>query len=892
MKTFQYIARDYTPSVDLEVLGKTYDTLEQGHKEAIKAASDLETVVANLDMNEAEDGFKQQLINEIKDTIDNNTIYGNSYGALDDLILKSGNIASDGRIIGKLRNQKAKKEYDAKVDAMAINEGMKQMYKEENPYYYKDGGVDKNTGRYLPGEMWKPTTTPVATVSDAEIQKYALQIAAKDAGSGESISFLDANGKPTPDPNQSEDGTIYKKVGSKWERLSEDKIKQAYDVAINSIPGAKDSLSQDYRYEKWKYDKAVDTVKKEGKDTVPYVKGFTDRNGNIYTEEQWLNNKINNFADVAAYNHVYSSVDYGPALANRQARKQQAAAMALITAGGANQGFGTMIVGTKEVEGNAFAGAQEAKTAANAQGLKIIKRLLGDKAKGFDSLTDAFKFAKSANGSYGPNTAINYFIKNFGNKMSDTDKINLINSINGYYKANSQISKMINAAGKDADGVKFGSNVYSQEYTNDNKYGKSIINELNRYFKNYKTANWQVGSQIMDGIASKYGTTIQGLKQMGFTISKRDDGNYDVTIDANNRMLLPKFASVIREVNNEIPGTIGGFLKNKFTTGVSSTNYYEYGTSNRGNKTKLVTNSLFGHVANIYEKGIEASNNANKKVGIAKGTITYNGVDDGSFASLWYRENGKALGLTDSDIRAEQKLANERVDNMFANGNFDSGNIEYIDASGNTTKSIADNQDAKTIIQKMYRNDTWRNQIKRSCIVPSGGTAGQPLGYAIGFTVPKGAETGKFKEGETYTFVVSGIMKEETNYNPSANPDILARNVMITSKATGSNIENIGYNSDLGDTRIIPSTNEKYNTSMFGNTRQLGEEEATKLTSLMYTLENIKSQYQAGLFSTDNNRLLQLSNSLKVISDNIASITNKNPADIELMIGNYMLNIE
>ena len=187
---------------------------------------------------------------------------------------------------------------------MAITEGMKQMYKEENPYYYKEGNVDKNTGRYLPGEMWKPTTTPVATVSDAEIQKYALQIAAKDAGSGESVSFLDANGKPTSDPNQSEDGTIYKKIGSKWERLSEDKIKQAYDVAINSIPGAKDSLDQDYRYEKWKYDKLVESAKAEGKDATPYVKGFTDRNGNIYTEEQWLNNKINNFADVAAYNQA------------------------------------------------------------------------------------------------------------------------------------------------------------------------------------------------------------------------------------------------------------------------------------------------------------------------------------------------------------------------------------------------------------------------------------------------------------------------------------------------------------------------------------------------------------------------------------------------------------
>lgn len=888
MKTFQYSTRNYTPSVDLEVLGKTYDTLEQGHKEAIKAASELETVVANLDMNEAEDGFKQQLINEIKDTVDNNTIYGNSYGALDDLILKSGNIASDGRIIGKLRNQKAKKEYDAKVDAMAITEGMKQMYKEENPYYYKDGGVDKNTGRYLPGEMWKPTTTPVATVSDAEIQKYALQIAAKDAGSGESISFLDANGKPTPDPNQSEDGTIYKKVGSKWERLSEDKIKQAYDVAINSIPGAKDSLDQDYRYEKWKYNKAVESAKAEGKDTVPYVKGFTDRNGNIYTEEQWLNNKINNFADVAAYNHVYSSVDYGPALANRQARKQQAAAMALTTAGGTNQGFGTFVIGTKEVEGDAFAGAQAAKDSANAQGLRIVKRLLGDKAKSFDSLTDAFKYAKNSNGSYGPNTAINYYINKYGDRMSEEDKIKLINSINGYYKANSQISKMINAAGKDADGLKFSANVASQEFTNDNKYGKKIIENLNNYFTYNKEARWQVGSQIMDGIAAKYGTTIDGLRKIGMNISMRDDGNYDVSIDANNRMLVPKFATTIREVNDEIPGTFGGFLKNKFTSRVSSTNYYEYGRGGTMNDMGM-SYSAWKNISDTYKKGLEAGKKISKKVGVAKGTITYNGIDDGSFTSLWLRDNGRALGYTDAELRAQQDAANKRVDEMFSNGLFDAGQIEYIDASGKTTKDIASNQDAKAMIQKMYRNDTWRNQIKRNCIVPYGSTAGQPLGYAIGFTVPKGAETGKFKEGETYTFVVSGIMKEERDYNPSANPNILAGNSIYTSRATGGSIENIGYDSNLGDTRIVPSNNGKYTTTMLGNTKQLNEKEATDLTSLIYTLDNIKSQYQAGIFNNDINRIQQLANSLKVISNNVSTIINKNPMDVEMMIGNYIL---
>lgn len=892
MITFKNNNLTYIPSVDLTTLGNTFNTLEQGHKEAVKAASDLEITVANLPMNEDEDGFKQQLVNEIKNTIDENTIYGNSYGALDDLIMKMGNIKSDGRVIGRLRNQAAKKEYDAKVDAMPITEGMKQMYKEQNPYHYEDGEIDERTGRYLPGELWKPTTNPVATVPENEIQKYALQIAAKDAGSGETISFLDANGNPTSDPSKSEDGTMYKKVGSKWERLSADKISKAYRVAINSIPGAKDSLNQDYRYEQWKYDKEVKKAEQNGGDTTPFIEGFTDKNGNIYTEDQWLNNKINGFSNVAAYNHTYSSVDWGTALSNRKARQEQAAAItASAIVGDPNRGFGTMIVGTKEIEGNAFAGAEQAKAAANAQGLSIVKRLLGDKVKGMDSLSDVMAFTKRKDGSFGPNIAAQNIIKQYGKDMSDEDKIKLINAFNGYYRANAQIKQMINAAGSEADGLRFNSNIANQEFTNDNKYGKKIIERLNSYFKNLKEAKWQVGSQIMDGIASKYGTTIDGLRKMGMNISIRDDGNYDVSINADNRMLIPKFATTIREVNNEIPGTIRGFLKNKFTTGVSSTNYYEYGIDGQINDLGM-PRSTWSSLVDTYKNGLEASKKANKKAGVAKGTITYNGLDDGSFTSLWLRENGKTLGYTDAELRAQQDAANERVDAMFANGLFDAGQIEYVDANGRTTKDVAANQDAKIIIQKMYRNNTWRSQIKRSCIVPYGGTAGQPLGYAVGFTVPKGAETGKFKEGETYTFVVSGIAKEEIDYNPSANPNILAGNVMLTSRATGSTIENLGYNTDLGDTRIVPTKDGKYDTTMFGNTKTLNENEATALTSLMYTLDNMKAQYQSGMFTGDINRLIQLENNIKTISTNIADITGKHASDIEMSIGNYILNVE
>lgn len=905
MKTFDYISREYVPSIDLNTLGKTYDTLEQGHKEAVKAASDLEVAISNLDMNEAEDGFKQQLVNEIKQTVEDNTIYGNSYGALDDLIMKSGNIATDGRVIGRLRNQAAKKEYDAKVDAMNITNGMKEMYKEENPYYYEDGKIDKKTGRYMAGEKWQAKTNPVNTVSEAEIQKYVLQIVAKDAGGGNTVTFLDEYGRPTIDPSKSVDGAIYKNTGTKYERLSEDKIKQAYNVALDTIPGARDSIKQDYKYEQWKYDKLI----KNNKNIInPYVPGYTDKNGNIYTEEQWLNNKINNFADVAAYNHVYSSVDYGTALQNRRNRevtaKQQ---FGTNQYGVKNDGFGTYIIGTKEVDGNSFAGAQKAKTAANEQGISLIKkyfpdgfhiRSTGEKfpLNSINSISDVIQCLMKGNKSVtGPNTAVTWLINNInktdGLKVSNEDKVKFINSFVGYVKANQQCNELLKAAGQNKDLLLFSADVVNNTFTNNNKYSRKIINYLNNYYKYYKTADWKVGSQILEGIAIKYKTSIAGLKSMGFNITKTEDDNYNVSIDAEHRNLLPRFVSTIRETNSEMPGTFGDWLKNKFTTGVGSTNYHEYGLgmqiNDLGHRSKN-----FDNLASYYDDIVNKSANIEENIGVAKGTVTFHGTDAASFGALWYRENAKNIGLKESELQSIIKRQDKQVDLMFANGNFDSGCIEELDASGKAIKSIANNQEIKSLIQKMYNNDTWAKSIKRTVEIPIGGGMGQPKGYAISLTVPKGAATKNYEEGEHYRFIVSGVMEEEINYDPSFNPNILADNSMLISRATESNIEVIGYNEDFGDTRLIAKKDGTYDTSFMGNKKNLKHDKAKQYVAIFNTLEQLKSQYNAGIFHDSQAHLEQLDNSLQVIAANLSNITDVNANDIKMMIGNYLLKEE
>ena len=91
MNEFKYTSRPYVSRVNLETLGKSFDILEQGHKEAVKTASDLKTAIYNLQMDNSENGFKDQLISEIQKTIDDNTVYGNSYAALDDIITDGEN---------------------------------------------------------------------------------------------------------------------------------------------------------------------------------------------------------------------------------------------------------------------------------------------------------------------------------------------------------------------------------------------------------------------------------------------------------------------------------------------------------------------------------------------------------------------------------------------------------------------------------------------------------------------------------------------------------------------------------------------------------------------------------------------------------------------------------
>lgn len=301
MNEFKYTSRPYVSRVNLETLGKSFDTLEQGHKEAVKTASDLSRTIASLNMNEKENDFKANLLNEIQSTIENNTVYGNSYAALDDIIIKSGDLLSNPAVTGRLKAQQAYEEYNRNIDNNKdLTERDKLYFKEHNPYYYKD--EVNNEGKIIGGTTWQPTVSPTKYFDLQNALVMAINIAAKESGGGTTVRYIDANGNPITDIRKAWNGEIYDEITTSWNRLSKEKIRQALKSVIESTGGAVESLQQQYDIAVWDNQKKQNTSNQLIKDGE-----VTDENGNLLNLQQWIEKKVGEGINAASYYNQNSS---------------------------------------------------------------------------------------------------------------------------------------------------------------------------------------------------------------------------------------------------------------------------------------------------------------------------------------------------------------------------------------------------------------------------------------------------------------------------------------------------------------------------------------------------------------------------------------------------------
>lgn len=313
MKTYINTQQAHVPSYNLEVASNAFNKLNEGHIQAIQAQSELQTAISQLDLNETEEDFRQQLVNEIDNTVKEGTRYNNAYFALPDIIQKAGNINSNPELIGRLRAQQAYKANIAAIDARTdVNDEAKEMAKARSPYYYRD----KQTGELINNGVWKPGYSPVKSYDINQILQFVGQYVSPDKGgySGP-ISFLNVDGSVSDTWNPAGGLGVLNQQTGQWERLSEEKIKSAWNAAIAANPGIIASLQQDYEVANWNLDtKGEDIYNIVGKD------------GSRITFNDFVNRIIDPYAKAKSYYNKTSSITYDSSTLKSYASLRAAAA--------------------------------------------------------------------------------------------------------------------------------------------------------------------------------------------------------------------------------------------------------------------------------------------------------------------------------------------------------------------------------------------------------------------------------------------------------------------------------------------------------------------------------------------------------------------------------------
>ena len=320
---------------NVEAFTNALNKIDEKAKESLQTQNQIKMALANLDINAAEDSWKAGYVRNIQNQLDDAAMYGDYSRSLNTARELAGQVASDPAVLGRVRAQAAYKTFMDNLDKRQdITQDVKNWAKDNNPYHYQDQ-VDKE-GHIIGGTNWEPNRTPVSTVDLSNLMTKAKQWVAVHKGSGVSdIKYVDADGNLTSDPGKNFYGLAYKKSGS-LEYVSEKDLNDALKSAIDTTPGARASLQQDYEVALWKYNKMTPEEKKKNIDS-----DITDK-GLLLSPEEYLAKRVKPGIYSMSYYNSSSDIEVGSGQSN-----YATAAAAKATSG--NSDAGTSI-GNEDIE--------------------------------------------------------------------------------------------------------------------------------------------------------------------------------------------------------------------------------------------------------------------------------------------------------------------------------------------------------------------------------------------------------------------------------------------------------------------------------------------------------------------------------------------------------------
>ena len=312
---------------NLDAFAKSLDKIDERAKQALAQRTQIAVALGQLNLNSTDEEFRANYIRDIQQQLDEAAIGGDYSQTLQQATLLAGKVASDPAIIGRVKANAAYEEFKKNIqNRNDITQDVKDYALANNPYHYEDKYDEQ--GHLIGGSTWEPNKTPVSTVDLSNLMTKAKQWVAVHKGSGVSdIKYVDADGNLTSDPGKNFYGLAYKKSGS-WEYVSEKDLNDALKSAIDTTPGARASLQQDYDVALWKYNKMTPEEKKKNIDS-----DITE-NGLLLSPEEYLAKRVKPGIHAMSYYNSGSNIEVGNGqaayrqdVAARQAAAQQAAAL-------------------------------------------------------------------------------------------------------------------------------------------------------------------------------------------------------------------------------------------------------------------------------------------------------------------------------------------------------------------------------------------------------------------------------------------------------------------------------------------------------------------------------------------------------------------------------------
>lgn len=829
IQEFNPVFRPVVNPIDLEKLGQAYDTLEQGHLKAIDTASAVEAELAKLDLNEAEDEWRQQQVNKIRSAVTNNSTYGNAYGALDDVIRENGSIMSNPGMIGRLRAQQDYKKYIDNLEKRTdIPEDYKAYFKEQNTYNYKD--ITDNKGNIIGGSKWNPAVQEVSTVPMTQLLDKALQWAAKESGGGSQTRWLDSQGKVTNDITKSVTGEIYSSATNKWERLSKDKLAAAVAAVIENTPGAKASLDQDYKIAKWKYDKSGGNNP-----------DITNKDGILLTPEEYLNKRIDPFYKAATYYNQTSSTTYGEAWKAQLALARQQAAAG---SGGASNRTGYSDILTTTT--NPIRIDNFVPSTAQAE-ISTNKQNIADLLKASNPNLDFNLDGKSSNDI---KQLIKDNIKDPMEQYRALGNLEIIDDAQDYLNGLKEGQEPDTAEAFDA----YNAIISMSDLPKDNKYAKQYSKAVNNIFGSSQAIRqYFTSDDSFDGFIASIGGENKA-KSLGITFGTKNGKKYAELSRDYNRSLY-SFAKASREgisqntnifgaLWNDLKGTVNSYWGNNVVQ--VGTNGDEIPVTGRDVQDNMLVGSaksqnriVFGDLIDFVDNRLKSKNDDLLKGGkLQVGQQVVTEPTPNAAELVFQLQTG---AIKSSEFTNQYKVAKDQA--MKAIRNIDLTQTGALRVGDNNMFELIDSEDRKeltAIIRSAKENELdivavqdfktgeWSPQIT---ILGTYDNEGKLKREPITLYAPGGFDSAIVESWNNDTTFKA---KKDINIYGAA-----GRNINLTNASAFANIDKI---------TMIP-TGEGFNVYDKTNNRSLGSvspQTAVDLRDTYYQWNDIYNLYQTG----------------------------------------------